>query len=300
MKILITGSSGRIGRAIFVRLVRNHDVIGFDRVPSSTASFVGDIADRELLNSALKNVDALIHTAALHAPQVGFFSEQEFERVNLQATSILFKCAIAAGVRRFVFTSTTALYGKASCHLDRAAWIDESVHPIPMTVYHRTKVAAEEVLESLSLKHGVAITVIRMSRCFPETAPIMAVFRLHRGVDARDVASAHELAVLKFDQGFRRYVISGATPFLPDDLALLQRDAPTVLRVRAPGLVEDFAQRNWSLPQSIDRVYCSNRAIQELNWSPKFGYQEIIKLLDTESSEVLPENPQFNSNYNTE
>ena len=52
-----------------------------------------------------------------------------------------------------------------------------------------------------------------MSRCFPEPADLMAVFRLTRGIDARDVANAHLCSVEKRLSGFNRFIISGATPF---------------------------------------------------------------------------------------
>ena len=87
MKILVTGSSGRIGRAIYVRLVLEHEVVGLDRSPSSTADFVGDLTNVALLRQALRGVDAIGHTAALHAPHVGLVSDAEFERVNVQGTA---------------------------------------------------------------------------------------------------------------------------------------------------------------------------------------------------------------------
>ena len=70
MKILITGTAGRVGRAIYINLMKNHEVVGIDRTPCSTADYVGDIRDTALLNKALEGVEVIIHTAALHAPHV--------------------------------------------------------------------------------------------------------------------------------------------------------------------------------------------------------------------------------------
>lgn len=288
MKILVTGSSGRVGRAICVRLCRDHEVMGLDRMPSSTADVVGDVADVALLRNALRGVDAVVHTAALHAPQVGIAQDAEFENVNVRATRALAGLAAASGVRRFVFTSTTALYGTAAKPNLRAGWVDEELPPQPETIYHRSKLAAEAILEAASCEGGLAVTVLRMSRCFPEPAPLMAAYRLHRGIDARDVADAHALALEAALPGFRRFVISGATPFRPEDSDELLRDAPAVLRRRAPELVEAFARRGWNLPDSIDRVYSPALAIQELGWRPRHGFTEVLKLLDEQSSEVLP------------
>ncbi|KPJ82145.1 MAG: epimerase [Gammaproteobacteria bacterium SG8_30] len=289
MRVLVTGSSGRVGRAVTVRLVLDgHDVVGLDRSPSSTADLVGDVGDKALLQRALEGVDAVVHTAALHAPHVGLVDESLFRQVNVEATVALARLMVERGVDRLVFTSTTALFGHAATPPGRAGWVDESVEPRPRTVYHRTKLAAESALETLSYREGLDVTVLRMSRCFPEPAPVMAAYRLHRGIDARDVAAAHALALESSPQGFRRYVISGATPFVRDDATELLHDAPGVLARRAPTLVEAFARRGWPLPQSIDRVYSPAVASQRLGWQPRCGFEEVLRMLDAESSEVLP------------
>jgi len=41
LKILITGTAGRVGRAIYINLMKKHEVVGIDRTPCSTADFVG-------------------------------------------------------------------------------------------------------------------------------------------------------------------------------------------------------------------------------------------------------------------
>ena len=288
MKILITGSTGRVGRAIYVRLCREHDVVGFDRAASSTADIVGDLGDTALLERSLRGVEAVVHTAALHAPQVGLVPDEAFETVNVQATRRLAELAVHAGVAKLVFTSTTALYGSASTRADAAGWVDEDVMPQPVSIYHRTKLAAERVLEEIATHEHLAVTVLRMSRCFPEPVVAMAAYRLHRGIDARDVAEAHALALQSPGAAFARYVISATTPFTRDDVDALLRDAPAVLRRRAPALVEAYARRAWSLPASIDRVYVPNLAEQALGWRSRFGFEEVIRMLDEGSSEVLP------------
>ena len=70
MRIVLTGSSGRIGRAIYNALAADHDVIGIDRIPFGTTAVVGDLVDGELLEHAMEGADAVIHAAALHAPHV--------------------------------------------------------------------------------------------------------------------------------------------------------------------------------------------------------------------------------------
>jgi nucleoside-diphosphate-sugar epimerase len=293
MKVLVTGSSGRVGRAVRVRLAHEHEVIGLDQAPSSTADVVAALADEAALRAALRGVDGVIHCAGLHAPHVGHHSDAAFETVNVHGTATLLRLALEAGVRRFVFTSTTALYGAAAHASDRAAWITAATPPRPATVYHRSKLAAEQVLAAAAQQHPqLAVTLLRMSRCFPEPAPLMAAYRLHRGIDVRDVAAAHALALADATPGCRTHVISGATPFRPEDAGGLLDNAAAVLARRAPALVAAFAERGWLLPRSIDRVYDSRPAMAALRWQPRHGFDEVLAELERGSLEVLPPRAQ--------
>ena len=286
VKIVLTGSSGRIGRAIFGALAGDHDVVGIDRHVFSTTRIVGDCTDPEVLKPALDGADAVIHTAGPHAPHVGIVSDAEFERVNIDGTLRLAALAREAGVRRCVYTSTTALYGHA-IEPERCMWIDEATIPRPRSIYHRTKLAAEYALEEAA-SPDMPVRVIRMSRCFPEPAPAMALYRLHRGVDARDVASAHALALTNEGGPFERYLVSGETPFAREDCEALSRDAAGVIRERAPALARAFDQRGWALPGRIDRIYSPAKAEAELGWKPRWGWQEVLAQHDRQSIEVLP------------
>lgn len=288
MRILITGSGGRVGRALYVRLAGAHEVRGLDRSPSSTVHHLGELGDAALLARALDGVEAVFHVAALHAPHVGWASEAEFRRVNVDGTAALLEAARRAGVRRIVYTSSTAVYGHAATPPDRAGWVDEALAPEPETIYHRTKLEAEALLRAAALAGGPAVRIVRMSRCFPEPAPLMAAYRLHRGIDARDVAAAQALALAHAGPAHATFVVSGATPFVPADAEALWHDAPAVLAARAPALVAAFAARGWPLPARIDRVYDASAAHRELGWRAQHGWNEVLAQQDRGSSEVLP------------
>ncbi|WP_425452016.1 NAD-dependent epimerase/dehydratase family protein [Umboniibacter marinipuniceus] len=60
-------------------------------------------------NRALENVDVIIHTSALHAPHVGLVPDSEFQSINVGATGKLALAGLKAGIKHFIFTSTTAL-----------------------------------------------------------------------------------------------------------------------------------------------------------------------------------------------
>jgi nucleoside-diphosphate-sugar epimerase len=288
MRVLVTGSAGRVGRAIAVRLMREHEVVGLDRSPASTVDVIADLGDAAALARALAGCEAVVHTAALHAPHVGVVPDSEFQRVNIDATEALLEASMRAGVRRIIYTSSTAVFGSAATPAGRAGWVDETLAPAPETIYHSSKLAAEEMLRAAAAGGGPEVRILRMSRCFPEPAPAMAVYRLHRGIDARDVAEAHARALLHSGVVHATWVVSALTPFRREECALLLRDAVSVLRLRAPELVSSFAARGWTLPRSIDRVYDASLAMRELGWQPRHGVASLLALYDSGIAEVLP------------
>lgn len=288
MKILVTGTSGRVGAAISLALRHSNHVVGLDIVPAPTTQVIADLGDAAALVAALRGCDAVVHAAALHAPHVGRVPDAEFMRVNVDATRQLLRLAADQGVRRFVLTSTTALYGSGGHGQSAAAWVDEQLTPRPQTIYHHSKLAAEQLVQEAAAAGDLSATVLRMSRCFPEPAPLMALYRLHRGIDLRDVVSAHEFALALTEPAYRLFVVSAATPFEPADAMALAIAAQEVLARRAPALVAEFARRGWPLPAAIDRVYASH-ALCRLGWQPHHGFEAVLTQLDSGSPEVLPD-----------
>src|SRR5262245_22216142 len=171
MKILVTGGAGHLGEAL-VRVLRktSHEVIGLDLVHSDYTNEVGSVADRHFVKRCMKGVDAVLHTATLHKPHVLTHSRQSFVDTNITGTLNLLEEAASAGVRSFVFTSTTSAFGAALTPPAGlpAAWVTEDVTPIPKNIYGVTKTAAEDLCELFHRNHGLACLVLRTSRFFPE------------------------------------------------------------------------------------------------------------------------------------
>jgi UDP-glucose 4-epimerase len=268
MRILVTGASGLIGSAVAVRLASEHQVVGIDLLPGPQVAVVADCLDVGEWAAEVGAIDAVIHIAALHAPHVGQRSDTDFRRANVEATARLLDWALSAGGRQFVLTSTTSLYGHALEPDGQAVWIDENVEPRPRDIYDETKLEAERLVASAG---GLMVcTSLRMSRCFPEAAELMAAYRLHRGIDRRDVAEAHALALQRDGQP-ATYVVSAPTPFRREDCAELLIDAPSVIERRCPGLAERMVANGWPRPRSIGRVYDVSLAERELGFRPRFG-----------------------------
>jgi len=116
----------------------------------------------------------------------------------------------------------------------------------------------------------------------------MAMFRLHRGIDARDVASAHAALLLDEGPAFARYIACAATPFRREDCLELATQPRNVLARHVPQLLAEFERRGWPLPLSVDRVYDSARIRRELGWQPRFGPDAVLQQYAAGSIEVLP------------
>ena len=211
MKILVTGSAGHLGEAL-VRVLRDdgHDVRGLDVLASATTSVVGSVADRACVRECVEGVDAVVHAATLHKPHVGSHTRQDFVDTNVTGTLNLLEEAVAAGVGRFVFTSTTSTFGRALVPPAGApaAWITEAVAPVPRNVYGATKTAAEDLCELVHRDHGLPCLILRTSRFFPEAddrddvrasyedANLKVNELLYRRVDLEDVVGARVSAAL--------------------------------------------------------------------------------------------------------
>lgn len=277
MRILITGAAGTIGAGIASALRRNHQVQGLNIRDGPEVDVRTDVRDEAAVSRALEGAQAIVHTAALHAPHVGRVPDQDFWRINVEGTQTLLDLAVRHGIDRFVLTSSTSVYGQALVPISGggAVWIEETVEPQPRDIYDVTKLAAEERVQQASGRCLKSI-ILRMSRCFPESTRTMALHRLHRGIDRRDVVAAHLLALDQVSEAAKTYIVSGSSPFLRDDVDALLTDADTVIRKRVPAVAKAFAQRGWQLPQTLDRVYSIDRIVRELGFRPQFGSLHVL------------------------
>ncbi len=283
-RILVTGSAGHLGEAL-VRILQadGYDVVGLDLLESPFTTVVGSVTDRELVRSCLPGVTAVLHTATLHKPHVASHDRSSFVDTNVAGTLVLLEEAVAAGVARFVLTSTTSTFGRALTPAPGApaAWITEAVTPVPRNIYGVTKTAAEDLCQLIARDEGLGVVVLRTARFFPEPddrdevrnayedANLKANEYLYRRVDLEDVVSAHRQAMERAPEiGFAKYIVSATTPFRPSDAAELAVDAPAVVGRLFPEQEAEYARRGWRMFPRLDRVYDNARARAELGWEP--------------------------------
>ncbi len=295
MRIVVTGSSGHLGEGL-VRVLRaqGHQVTGLDLLPSPFTDVVGSIADRAVVRAVLAGAEGVLHAATLHKPHVGTHTRQEFVDTNVTGTLALLEEAVAAGVQRFVYTSTTSTFGRALMPAPGApaAWVTEDVVPVPRNVYGVTKTAAEDLCQLVAADSGLPVVVLRTSRFFPEDddspdaraahpdANLKVNELLHRRVDLADAVEAHLLALDRAPAiGSGRFIVSATTPFEREDSGELRTDAATVVRRRFPRVDDVYAAAGWRLPGSIDRVYVNARARAALGWTPRYTFARALEQL---------------------
>ena len=295
MKVLVTGSAGHLGEPL-VRtfLDLQYEVVGLDILDSPFTTRVGSIADQACVRQCLKRVQVIYHAATLHKPHLATHSARDFIETNIGGTLTLLEQGIEAGIKSFIYTSTTSVFGEALLPPAGApaAWITEEVPPIPKNIYGATKLAAEDLCRIFHRTHGLACIVLRTSRFFPEEDDDRSIREAYsdtnvkvneyayRRVDLEDVVSAHLLAAERAQAiGFGKYVISATTPFRSEDLSALRVDAAGVLRRRVPAFESIYAARDWKMFRGIGRVYVNERARRELGWSPKYDFGYVVERL---------------------
>jgi UDP-glucose 4-epimerase len=295
LRILVTGSAGHLGEAL-MRVLRGsgNETLGLDIKGSPFTDRRGSIAERPFVRECMQGVEAVLHTATLHKPHIATHTRREFVDTNVTGTLNLLEEAVAAGVRSFVFTSTTSVFGRSliPAEGEPARWITEEVVPQPRNIYGITKLAAEHLCELIHRKSGLPCVVLRTSRFFPEEDDdrgARETYRddnlkvnefLNRRADITDVVSSHALAMEKAPAiGFGLYIVSATSPFVSGDLRELRTDAPSVVRRHVPEYERVYAQRGWTMAQSIGRVYVNDRARASLQWHPTYDFRHVIERL---------------------
>lgn len=294
MTVLVTGSAGHLGEAMIRTLrLRQRPVLGTDIKPSPFTDRVGSITDRGFIRALMAGVQSVVHAATLHKPHLATHSAQDFVDTNVTGTLILLEEAAAAGVRSFVYTSTTSVFGAAlQPAAGSPAWITESVAPVPKNIYGVTKHAAEQLCELFASQCRLPVVVLRTGRFFPEAdddaairdkytiANAMANELLYRRADIEDIVGAHMLALERAPAiGFGRYIVSATTPFTPNDLPDLGRDAASVVQRLFPESADLYAAQGWTFFPSIDRVYVNHQATAALGWRPRYDFRHVLDSL---------------------
>ena len=124
----------------------------------------GDVRDPSVVAVALKNVDAVVHLAAIVGDPACSKQPDEAKSVNLEATKQCFQLAASEeSISNFIFASTCSNYGKMENSEDL---VNENSQLSPVSLYAETKVAVEEYLLSQDVGSSCATTVLRFSTVY--------------------------------------------------------------------------------------------------------------------------------------
>ena len=287
MKILVTGSSGKLGSVTVNRLKDfGYQVLGADIMASITTDVIADVTNKLQMLDITRGMDAVIHTAALHGRHMDLnYSREDFIQTNINGTLNLLNACVANGVKKFLFTSTTSIYGKSLVDDNQAVWVDENLAVQPRDIYDITKQTCEELCREFFVKEGLQATVYRVGRFLPEPDQLMLNHRLYRGLDERDGAEAVRLAL---DYNFAQFEIlnvSSGSVFQKEDLIALKHDAQRVIMKYYPAAAELYQANNWKFPQSIDRVYSSDKCRRVLGYQPKYTFEYMLNQFSQGNSE---------------
>ncbi len=163
LSVLVTGSSGRIGRAVVAELIRRgHSVRGFDRAPApDSVDFIqGDLADREAIDRAMRGVERLVHLAA--TPDDADFLSLLLPN-NIIGGYHVMESARAAGVQRIVLASS-----------GQVNWWQQQRGPLPVrpddlpsprSWYAATKMFMEAIGRGFSEMYGISVIIARLGWC---------------------------------------------------------------------------------------------------------------------------------------
>ena len=164
MAVLVTGGAGYIGshaaRALrregYEVLIYDNLSTGFEFLARGFELIQGDIRDREKLMPALRRVDAVMHFAAHCYVGESVQNPRKYFSNNVEAALVLLNGCLEAGVRRFVFSSTCAVYG-----IPAAVPIAEDNPRLPVNPYGVTKMVFERALEAYSEAYGLRYASLR-------------------------------------------------------------------------------------------------------------------------------------------
>jgi UDP-glucose 4-epimerase len=313
MTVLVTGGAGYIGSHTVRRLVeRGEQVVVFDSLENGHRQaipgvplVVGSTLDRDALDamfSANPDIDAIIHFAAFKAAGESMSLPGKYFRNNVDGTLTLLEAAVAAGVRRLVFSSTAAVYGTP----DRLP-VSEAAALHPENPYGESKLMCERMLawfdvafefKSVSLRYfnaaGAATdgTLGEDWRITLNLVPIVMKAALERGprlqvfgtdyptsdgtairdyIHVEDLAEAHLLSLDHLRRGGSSDTINlgtGTGSSVKEVLDLTER-------ISGVNVQRDYCSRRQGDPGAL---FADNtRARQVLGWQPAYGIEAIIE-----------------------
>jgi nucleoside-diphosphate-sugar epimerase len=246
MRIVVTGGSGKGGRHV-VRDLREHghDVLNVDARHDGSEfglTMVADLTDLGQTLDALAGADAVVHFAAIPAPDIR--PDGETFRINAMSTYNVFSAAVAHTMRRVVWASSETVLGLPFDTPPAFAPIDETIEPRPESSYSLSKLVGETMAAQFARQTGIGFVGLRISNImdiedydrFPTywDDARLRKWNLWGYVDARDVATAARLGLEADIAGAEVAIVAAADTVMTRSSADLMAEVFPDVPMRRP------------------------------------------------------------------
>ena len=183
MKCLVTGGAGFIGSNLVNKLIKDgHDVVIVDdlstgkkdNIHPKAKAWIVDISDvHEYWDEIFDNVDVVFHTAAKARVQPSIKNPIEFNNVNVSGTLNMLKCCVDYGVSRFIYSSSSSVYG----NVEQLPTPEE--HKLnPMSPYALQKLIGEQYCKLYSELHGLETVCLRYFNVYGDGMSLEGAYKL--------------------------------------------------------------------------------------------------------------------------
>ena len=317
-KLLITGACGFIGSHLTEMCVeQGYSVTAFDRYNSENhwgwlenskykseiQVILGDIRDYDSVLKASKNIDAVMHLAALIGIPYSYDSPLAYIRTNIEGTYNILQASREREIDNILITSTSETYGSAQTKA-----IDENHPKVGQSPYSATKIAADQLATSFHRSFDMPVKIVRPFNTYGPrqssraiipniTSQLLHSNRLKLGnleptrdfTFVTDTCSAF-LEILDCPKLIGQEVNIG----MNEEISIEQLACKIARILGKEFEIEGQELRKRPSKSEVERLNCNNKKILELtNWSPKYnldsGLSETIEWLKDYSSTKMGE-----------
>jgi len=179
-KCIVTGAAGFIGSHVCDYLLeQGHEVIGIDNQSANNEKFhwnkkvkasLSDVCDYETIRPLFEGVDYVFHLAAESRLQPAINNPIEAVQKNCVGTTVALQCAREAGVKRFIYSSTSSGYGN-NPYPNVETQPDDCLNP-----YSASKVSAEKFCKMYYNLYGLETVSLRYFNVFGERSPTVGQY----------------------------------------------------------------------------------------------------------------------------
>ena len=276
MRIVVTGGSGKAGRAVVSDLRgEGHDVLNVDLTHDGSAHGLctrADLTDLGQCHDVIAGADAVVHLAAIPAPELR--PAGDTFRINALSTYNVFSASEAHGVKRVVWASSETVLGLPFDTPPEFAPIDETHPPRPETSYSLSKVVGESMAVQFARRTGVPHVGLRFSNimepddyaAFPgywDDARLRK-WNLWGYVDVRDVAASVRNALESPVTGAEVFIVAAADTVMTRPSAALMAEVFPGVRLRHP-------------VEGRETLLSIDKAQRLIGYRPAHSWQEYIR-----------------------